>query len=325
MTRFGFLLALILLVSPEKAFSQDETVELTLLVNVDSAFVVIDNDYSHPFVISSGAGSMELPAGVRDVTVAAHGYADSNFRIRLGEDEPRLVRVVLTPLGRREFALTRSSYPRLAHGATLAIHADDDAAVYVDGKRIGQGTTRLDLPAGKYQLAVRHPNLPDRTRRVSVEDDRLTVADLYIRPSLTTSRQLAVLPGGTQFYRRENARAAVIVAAFASATGFAAYSHVDYRIQRDEFNSLREAYRIETREEQALLLGDRAESARAQAVSSMDRRNVALGVAAAIYAVHLVDAFRKPREGFRQERHYRYSLSPTVEQGKPGIYIGMRF
>ena len=87
-------------------------------------------------------GTFELPAGTRELTVSAPRHADQQIRFEVtGGGEEQLLKVALVP----QFAkLTVTSVP-------------EGATVWADDRELGRTPLETELDAGRYTLALLHP------------------------------------------------------------------------------------------------------------------------------------------------------------------------
>jgi formylglycine-generating enzyme required for sulfatase activity len=87
-------------------------------------------------------GSFELPAGTRELTIAAPRYADQQIRFDVaGGGEEQALKVALAPLFAK---LTVTSVP-------------EGATVWADDQELGRTPLETELDAGRYTLALLHP------------------------------------------------------------------------------------------------------------------------------------------------------------------------
>ena len=295
--------------------------------DLDSFLVVVDHDFSRYTVVTPEDSILVLPAGRRHLTLASKGAFDSIVNIDVVADSLTHVIVSQYPIrGRPSYPMhLHSSYPRLIWGATLAIHTDSDATIYLDGTRLGTGRALLDLPKGDYDIMVEHPLLGRRSERVYVVDNRMITADIYLRPDSGKMRSAALLPGGGHFYRGQTVRGSLAFTAVTGALAGAVYSHLQTLPLRKDFEAVQRQYQISLTERDAKVYGDRGDELAASINSFHSRRNLLIGVAVSAYALQMIDGMRRPRSGFREPIDHQYLIVPSLSAEGAQLNFRYRF
>lgn len=292
--------------------------------DADTLLIVVDHDFSRYLAVTAEDSILALSAGTRHLTIARKGAYDSFATVDVIADSLTAVVVQAYPAPSQRWSMY-SSYLRLAWGATLVVHTDSDASIFIDGKNVGTGQALLDLPEDVYDVVVEHPVLGRKREKVYVTDSRLVTADIFLRPSPGRMRAMAVIPGGAHFYRRQPVRGGIAMAAVAGALSSTLYFHHQAQSVHKDFDTVRRLYAHAESEREALQLGDRADALFDDYSSHRRRRDIGLGVAAGIYALQLIDGFRRPKSGFRDPVDGRYLLEPTISPDGPQINLIYKF
>jgi hypothetical protein len=296
----------------------------TIILNiaVDTALVVIDDDFSAFQTITPFDSVLTLPVGNRKLTVATRLFRDYTLYIEVQPDTTRVINLHLRfPLMTPEARLTQSSWPRLTWDSNLTVHTDPGTEIYVEGQHVGHHRAHLNLPAGTYRVRLEDGSGRSRRSNITVNENRLTVADLYVRPERSTFFAAAIFPGAGQLYRGDPIFGAIAFVSVAGLTTAGVIYEIDLRNSNNELEDLRIAYRRATDERLAWDLGNQLEAAHGRLESRKRTRDILLGAAAGAYFAQLVDALRPPRGGFRQPIRHGYLVSPTVTPDGPGVRI----
>jgi len=323
-----FLIA-ILLTTPSTNAQVTDTVAkeevIFRLPSDDTFLVVIDHDFHNYAVITPTDTVVELSVGRHHLTIASRGSFDSIVHLNVDSDTLTYVDINKYPApSRPSYPLHQhSSYPRLVWGATLAVHTDADATIFVNGEPSGTGRALLDLPEGDHDVVIVHPVFGRKASGVYVVDNRLTTADIYFRPDAGKMRSSAFLPGGAHFYRGQKLRGSVAFALVAGAVAGATHAHLKALPLNDEFTTVQRQYYLAVTENEVKARGDRAEELASSINNYRSRRNLMLGIAAGSYVLQLIDGVRRPRSGFREPIDHKYLLEPSF--GADGAQLRFRY
>jgi len=152
---------------------------------------------------------------------------------------------------------------------------------------------------GLYQVEARRPGYetwrsevvlgPGGLRDLSFRMSRKSTVKAFVRSAL--------IPGWGQFYRGSSLKGTLFLAGSVLAGGAFAYTHATYQEEADDFKAAERRYEAATREEELAArwaeVLDRADDAD----RAWDRRQIALGALAGIYALNLVDVVFFPPAG----------------------------
>lgn len=296
----------------------------TIVLNmaVDTALVVIDDDFSTYFTITPDDSVVAVPVGNRKLTVATRLYSDYILYSEIRTDTTRVINLHLRfPLTSPESRILNSSWPRLMWESNLAIHTDPGSEIYVEGRHVGGQRAYMNLTPGTYRVRLEDPAGREKRANIIVADNRLTVADLYILPDRRTFFAAAAFPGAGQFYRGDRVIGAVALTSIAGFVTAAYITDRDIRKSTDELEILRNTYREATDERIAWELGNELERFHSNLMGRKRTRNFFIGAAAGLYVAQLIDALRPPRHGFRRPISPAYLVNPTITPEGPGIRL----
>lgn len=321
----GLLLCMFAVGSPAVAqhtndVRADSVGYLLLRLPVDSAFVVVDGDFARALLVTPTDSVLALPAGGRRIVLSSRTDRDFRTTLLVPHDSMRVVSFSFQPqiLSFRD-RLEHSSYPRIVWRANLAVHTDPDAEIRIGEEMVGVGIAHLELAPGVHRVTTVDPNGRARSRRITVTDDRMVLAELYLRPHLPTYRAFALVPGGAQFYRGQPVRGGIAAAVVAGLSFAAVRAETDVRGLTADFDWVSLRYRSALSETTAWELGNRADALHEDIGLAKHRRNVLVGAAVGAYVVQVVDALRRPPGGFRSPRGAAYLFEPVVEPDGAGV------
>jgi hypothetical protein len=295
---------------------------LVLSLPTDSAFIVVDGDFARPRLITPSDSLLPLPTGERHLLVASRTDRDFSLSVYIKRDTTH---VVGYSYARQRLSLTdrlaNSSYPRIVWNANLVVHTDPYAEIYVGREVVGTGVAHVDLAPGVHRVTTVDPEGRARSRRVTVTDDRMVLSELYLRPYRPTYRLLAIVPGGSQFYRGQRVRGSIAATVVAGLSFAAVRAETDVRDLTAEFEWVSFQYRSARSETTAWEFGNRADALYEDIGLARQRRNVLIGAAVGAYVVQVIDAIRRPPNGFRSPRGSAYLFEPVVAPDGAGVRL----
>ncbi|MCH8558155.1 MAG: DUF5683 domain-containing protein [Balneolia bacterium] len=303
-------LALLLLISlAEASYSQaidndseDEVLNGYLRIAVagmDSAYVVINDDFKGALHFASG-DTLALPVGSADLRIIQRYYVDQTASFTIEENEVTGWRASLVPIAGRSRLIGMSSYPRIFWGANNFILSDPETELYINAEYIGTHFATVDT-TGRFEVLGVHSSGATFRKTFRADDDESLFHShrRMLQPSRTISMALSWVPGGSQFYKGQNIKAASFITGLLGGTALAFNYDSLYRERYDEFNELADLYASAGDVSEAYELGIRAQSARDDAERYANIRDVFIYGTAVLYLVNIVDGFIAPSIGFR--------------------------
>lgn len=267
--------------------------------DIDSAYVVINDDFSGALHIASG-DTLTFPVGPVDIRIVQRFYVDQTASFTIREGEVKGWRSSMIPARGRQSLIERSSYPRVFWGANNFILSDPETELYIGGEYIGTHYATVDT-TGRFEVTGVHSSGATFRKRFHAADDEALFHfhSRKLQPSRTTSMALSWIPGASQFHKGQNLKAVSFITGILGGSALAFNYDSLYRERYDEFNELADLYAATGNVSEAYELGILAQSARDDAERYANIRDVFIYGTAAIYLLNIVDGFIAPSIGFR--------------------------
>lgn len=289
---FGFLIFL-----PFKSFSQDSSF-VSFTFNADSAYLVVDKQYTDAVKISNGDSVLILhgqhilnlstyydKAPVKKIFIAGSGLTlDFEF------NEP-------------ETASINSLSDNFAAKQDLRIDAliftDSDSEIFLNDQFVGRERIGLNFNQEINVLRIENPNFGSKEIDLNNEPF-LQVIQPYKRPIRSIAQTASLLPGFSQGYKRQYLKGGAFLLGNLLSLNYYMNAADEYSLEKDRFDALVEEYATIRNENDALELGNEIEALRGEIRDLDSRKNLFLGTTLGLYALNLFDAFiSKPRGGYR--------------------------
>ena len=288
------------------------------VVEVDSFYVVVNNDFSNVYHFASG-DSIALEQGIYRITLAKAYFRDVSFRATIREEETRSIRTHMLALTNLPATKKQSSFPRIHWGAGSVVVSDHDSDIYVDGEYSGTGFAVVHH-SERFTVESRNPAGDVRSRTFISTQANFEVFELFHRPDRNRAMQWAIVPGAPQLYKNQYLKGVLIASGFSIATGLAVHNDARFRSYNRDYKDIQILYRRETDPGRALQLGNEAEDLFGQANSYSTRRNYLLLGAAFIYAYGIVDGILSPSGGFRNTN---LTIDPYLDFEERSVQVGI--
>jgi len=302
------LFACCLLICQERSFSQDlnpENPSGYLRINVtdlDSVYVVINDNFNAVFNIASG-DTLTLATGTTKVRIIKKYYQDLVTTVKIQEGEIRRLGTQLMPLSGREIEKQslRSSYARLFWEANNFILSDPETDLFVNGEYVGTHFAKIDT-VGTFDVTGIHSSGATFTKTFMANaESPFHFHQKHVKPSRATSWSMSILPGGSQFYKKQTLKGFAFTALTLGGAALAYSYESRYQESFEEFGMLNNMYRSTDNPYDAIQLGFEAEKAYNRSVSLSKTRNRILYGTALVYFINIVDGFMAPAIGFREQ------------------------
>jgi hypothetical protein len=304
---FSIFIALILCCSI-KGFSQElktETVSGYLRINVtdlDSVYVVVNDNFNAVFNIASG-DTLTLATGTTKVRIIKKYYQDLVTTVEIQEGEIRRLGTQLMPLSGREIEKQslRSSYARLFWEANNFILSDPETDLFVNGEYVGTHFAKVDT-VGTFDVTGIHSSGARFTKTFKANaESPFHFHQKHVKPSRATSWSMSILPGGSQFYKKQTLKGIAFTALTLGGAALAYSYESRYQESFEEFGMINFKYRSADNPYDAIQLGVEAEKAYNKSVRLSKTRNRILYGTALVYFINIVDGFMAPAIGFREQ------------------------
>jgi len=323
----GVILLMLVQGAQAQPATPDSTGYLRLVVHLDSVFVYFNDDY-HNYQRIDSVAVLELPAREHKITLASARAYDYEFYQAITPGDTATYSVRLSTRINPKAFYRYSSYPVLRTNATLMVFTDEDSEIFIDGQAAGRGMVKKDLEPGAYTVETRHPRAGDKKQQVHIVANRprLVIVELYNRPTKGQSRALGIVPGASQFYKRQAIKGVLFLGVIAGGAAAAYLKHQSFVDENDRYEVMLSRYQSAFSEEDALRFGDEAEAQYDLTIKEADARDVLIGAAVGLYLLNMIDAWIAPGSGFRSKPSgIDYFVTPVTTPTGSGVRLALRF
>ncbi len=296
---------------------------LRLHANVPSFFVAAYDNFRRSYYLTTG-DSIPLVEGSHNITVAIPYSSDARFTVTIKKGETLNKNIFF---GEQDVLLDEkklfayNSYSRMRWRANLVVVTDDGSEILINGRLIGHDVVKLDTLAGWYKIVARHPHAGSSEQLVLVKDNRLTYVELYNKPEKHELRRRSYVPGRSQFYRNDKWLGSAFVAGTVVPLILAVRYQATFLKKETDYRNFLWAYRTISEQQTAFDAGVELQEKYELARAEQRKRNTALFIAGAVYLLNILDAFRKPKSGYRVEKPLRswQRIEPAVGNHSIGL------
>lgn len=293
------------------SFAQNETASIKIETLAESGFIIFDDNFNQCTPFNNG-DVISIPTGDIQIRVTYADYADSNIRISLDPDQEQTLKLSPLKISKDSQKQKLSSYARCFWGDNVFIFSDQQSTIYFEGEPIGTKHVRVSAPANNYYDIGIEMNGERINDRVYITN-KLNTVHQYFAPKRSTIYKRSFVPAYAQFSKREPVKGSVIIGLSASMVASAFYFNHKVGTEGDHYNELRESYNSAQSTEELLLILQESE----QSLDTIDKykryRTYSLIGLATTYVINIVDGFRPPKLGFRNEK---LSINPHISLDK---------
>lgn len=270
-------------------------------IEPDTLYLYLNRDYRNRIAITDGM-KLKTPAGANRLYIFGSEIPDRRELISLREGETRLLR-----LNQRFFThdMSNPMYAAYRWDANLMLFSEEDTEISVVHTNYqSYGKLKAKLPAGSHRVQYKSATGRVTERFIEVNSYELITDERYFRPRKNIAVMAGIVPGGSQLYKRQPARAALAFGLVGVSTGLAIHYNQQVGADGRRFETALGRYQRAVSPEDALRFGNELD----QLAPRIDvhRRNRAIFGAAALvlYAAHIFDTLREPDSGFAQRRTF---------------------
>lgn len=296
-------LGLVSLIIPVSCYSQDSLAAkygwLQFKSNVDSLFVVMDNNFSTSIPVAN-RDSIRFKAGVYNFTFVNPKYWDEKMQIQVPDSGRLHFLVIFHHKIRKDF--NRSSYKRITEGLTynLALSTDPNSTIIIDDSTYGKRFVKTDVGPYYHNIIIKHPTAMDQKKRIYIEPSEQLNLSIYDRPARATAYTFGLVPGLSQLYKNQKLKGAIFITATTGALALSIGMAAKFKSDKKDYNYLHGVYEGDVDEQSAYLDGLAAEHKYKSMKTASRIRDLALTSLVGIYVANVIDALVSvPQSGYR--------------------------
>lgn len=302
------IFALLILSTP--LLAQTPTGFLKFEFNTDSAYVVPGNDLFNAIKLASG-DSLELDAGIRFISLQTHFDKSQYLYIQVFSDSTVTYTYSFKKNNLSPATITNNIAARYYYDANVMVVSDEDSEIFYNGEYKGTGFAKFNTFGNIGELEIKNPDFGRAKRRLNVPGQQISFIKNDLRPVKSISRFYSIFPGASQLYKRQHLKAFLYGASAVTLFTYARIKSLDYQKELDVFYKYQENYDNATTEQEALRLGDLAESQHNRVQSLDNHRRFSLLSGLLIYGYNIYDAFTStPKGGYaKNDKTLEFYLS----------------
>ncbi|MCH8558151.1 MAG: DUF5683 domain-containing protein [Balneolia bacterium] len=284
-----------------RTISNEKTGIIEFSVQADSLFLYLNENYRNRITITDGM-TLRAPIGANKLEIFGPTIPDRTEFIFLRED--RTYSLILRNRFIREDQ-PNPMYAAYRWDANLMMFSEEDTEIsvlFTDYR--ATGALKAKLPPGTHR--VRYESSTGRVTERFIEVNRyeLLIDERYFRPRKNITIMAGIVPGGSQLYKRQPARAALAFGLVGVSTGLAIHYNQQLGADGRRFETALNRYQWADNAEDALRYGNELDQL-APRIDGHRRNRTIFGAAALVfYAAHIFDTFREPDSGFAQRRTF---------------------
>lgn len=310
------LLIPILFLLPHYLIAQNQSGYLKFEFNADSAYVIPGNDIYTAEKIASG-DSIQLNSGTRLIKLFTPFHKSKTLFVPVYADSTATLTYTFKESRVNPETISGNIAARYYYDANVMVLTDDDSDIYFNGSYKGTGFAAFNSKEEIGQIEIQNPDFGDHNRRLIISERQINYVVNYTRPNANFARIYSIFPGGSQAYKKQYLKAAAFGVSTVSLFTFAGLKSSEYKKERQVFYEYREDYDNATTEQDALRLGDQADSQH-DVVKQLDnqRRFLLIG-GILVFAYNIYDAFTStPKGGYAsQDKDLEFYLSQEQFSG----------
>jgi len=301
---------------PDISAIRQKTGFIKIITNLDTLFVVFDNNFSSPQPVKSQS-VFELSVGTHEILLLHKDIDDFKTKIKVYPDSSiDYVNAVFKRVPLSKSDLLNSSYPRVLHNANVVILSDDDSKIFIDNQFVGTGQIKTILPNGKHEVRTVHSTEGATSEEIFLSDNRLNVQEMYNKVPQLRYWIGSLLPCGGQFMKNQPIKGGLLLSLTAGLFTASIINQSHFVKDNNEYQRTLKNYKEAIIESEAQRLGNIAQSQLNLTKQDVSRRNIFLITGTLVYLYSLLDSFLTPPETFRIEQKFNLLgnsyLSPNV-------------
>lgn len=302
---FRFLLFVCIIGSyfaPATFAQKAETGSLIVYFNGESAILSpFDNEDNYKMI--EPGDTLNYKPGLHSLTISYPNSYDRTFAVDIKKDKIHKYTFDNKSIDNKIEAnyYEESSYDYLLKQVNTIIVTDQDALIYVDGKKRGMGVAALNLQKSMVSIKASLPFEDFSSEwRHSIDPASKNYFQHIIRPDKKTLYKKSLIPGLAHLYKHEKQKGVLILAGLSVTTTATVAFISSYRNQMDSYNAIYAQYKSETDEILATTLGNKLRTKDSEISKTRNLIYTTSALSIGIYLYSIIDGISAPEMGFRE-------------------------
>ena len=302
----------IILALPNFGLAQSNPDSATIKFNLslDEGYLILNEDFSNCIEIKNGA-EISVPAGYTKIRFAAKYFHDSITGMQLAKGEKKELTLSSRVLKSQSRDANKSSFARCYWDTNVFIFSDKDSKISVNGKQIGEHSTRLVLEEGLYRTTAESDDI--KVLNSFRVDNSLLIVRNYVRPKRIDVYKKVLVPGYAQIAKRQYLKSTFFITGAAVFGASALIFDNKINLGNKEYDLLRTKYRQATDPNEVLYIISQSEKKMDQLHDYERARKISLIGLVTVYGLNIIDGFIPPKSGFRTTK---FEFNPYVDFDK---------
>lgn len=298
-----YLFYFLIFLFPFSLSAQENFGYLKFNLNVDSAYVVTNNDFFVTQKIANG-DSILLETGTNLINVSVPFDEPINTYKAIFNNATVILSHNFESGEISPETMNDNVAARYYHDANIMVLTDDDSKVFFDGKSAGTGFAKTDSDKRKISVLIRNPDFGSQKFNVQVQQGGINFVEAYRRPKKSNARIFSVIPGASQVYKRQYIKGIGFSTSTAVLFFFAGRKFQQYSEELDLFKRYKYRYNQALDEAEALEWGYRTEKQQDIVTKIDNQRKFFLISGLMVYGLNIYDAFSStPTGGYYNKKH----------------------
>ncbi len=283
-------------------------------LNVDSVSIIINNDFNGVRTIST-EDSISLGKGLNLVNLSVPFDRFYEVYVQIIPGKTKVVSHEFSEKIPSKYILERNYAAARYYNVNAFIITDSDSKITVGNSTLGVGFAKFTQKIGLYSILIENEDFGTSSINY-LNNDRyyITLFEKYTRPEKPTAQFLSIIPGGSQFYKKQIGKSALFFSGTTVFFGVGISANNSYKKELQTFNELKEQYNNTENESLAFELGNQVEKQQKEVRRKDNMRRAFFGLGILSYSLNIFDAFKStPDGGYRKEQPIEFYLTNNQE------------
>lgn len=274
---------------------------LRVITNLEQYYLVIDNDYSTPHLVTR-SDSIQVDPGLRKITVVWKKIRDFSFRVNLQPNHTHVESITFASFPDKP----RTSYKIINNEPNLVIDTDTNSSIYLDGKYLGKQRAELIVEGEKHDLVIKHPNYGQLRKTISTSMYETKYVSRYNKNPSKLPLAAKFIPGAEFIATKRYGRALITYVLLGALTTNLIVQNSLYLEKDAEFKNLYELYQNAGTSEDAIDYRLNTLSVQRELESISRNYNITFALTGTFYLLSTLDSIRKPKSGYQHLSKNRF-------------------